>query len=380
MKQAAFEQQHASVWERYDALCELVNNNKAGKREMSAKQAYQLPKLYRQICQHYALAKERQYSSYLVGALHERVLDGHQTLYKTKQALVWRMVMFLWVTFPLQLRKHWRFFWLATALFYVPAIIMGVACYYDNEILYTVMSENQVSEMEYMYDPNNRMVGRAADRASDTDMMMLGHYIQNNISIDFKTYAMGILAGLGTVFILLFNGLVIGGVSGHLTQLGFTETFWPFVAGHGSFELTAIAISGAAGLRLAQPLYSPGPYQRMDAFRLAGKDSIQLLIGAGFMTFVAAFIEAFWSSSTVIPNMVKYIVGITLWVVVILYLTFAGRGYELERDESLYQTAIDEHDDTAMPPLHLLHQQQANAAYANDAAAPTSAQSAAVEK
>lgn len=346
MKQAAFESQYLPVWERYDEICHALHDKKS---ELTPKQAYQLPRLYRQICQHYAVAKQRRYSASLVDQLHERVLDGHQTLYKTKPAMLWRMLMFLWVTFPLQLRKHSRFFWLATALFYVPAVAMGVACYLDDEIIYTVMSESQVSDIEYMYDPKNEHIGRGADRQADTDVMMLGHYIQNNISIDFRTYAMGIIAGLGTVFILLFNGLVIGGVSGHLTQLGFTETFWPFVSGHGSFELTAIAISGAAGLRLAQPLYSPGQYRRIDAFRIAGKDSIQLVMGAGFMTFVAAFIEAFWSSSSVIPNMVKYIVGVLLWLFVIYYLTFAGRGYELEADDSLYETALEQEENAALP-------------------------------
>lgn len=349
MKQAAFEAQNASLWETYDRLCLSVNDKKT---ETSAKEAYQFPRLYRQICQHYAVAKERSYSASLIDQLHQRVLDGHQSLYKTKPALLWRMLMFLWVTFPLQLRRHWRFFWLATALFYVPAILMGLACYFDDEIIYTVMSESQVSNMEYMYDPDNEQIGRSADRQSDTDVMMLGHYIQNNISIDFRTYAMGILAGLGTVFILLFNGLVIGGVAGHLTQLGFTETFWPFVAGHGSFELTAIAVSGAAGLRLAQPLYSPGQYRRMDAFRIAGKDSIQLILGAGFMTFVAAFIEAFWSSSSIIPNMVKYVVGALLWLFVIWYLAFAGRGYELDSDDSLHETALIDHEENQdVPPV-----------------------------
>ena len=124
---------------------------------------------------------------------------------------------------------------------------------------------------------------------------------------------------------LLYNGLVIGGVAGHLTGIGFAETFWSFVAGHSSFELTAAVISGAAGLRLAQSLFMPANYRRIDAFKIAGKQSIELLIGAASMTFIAAFIEAFWSSSSVIPNTIKYVVAAILWMMVISYLLFAGR-------------------------------------------------------
>ncbi|MDO4251474.1 MAG: stage II sporulation protein M, partial [Moraxella sp.] len=179
--------------------------------------------------------------------------------------------------------------------------------------------------MEAMYDPSNRHIGRDASRASDTDLMMFGHYVNNNIGIDFKIYAMGIFFGIGTAFVTLYNGVVIGAVAGHLTGLGFGETFWSFVVGHGSFELTAIVISAAAGLRLATPLIAPAPFGRKDAFLVAGKQSIQLLLGAALMTFVAAFIEAFWSSSTLIPNAIKYGVAALLWLFVGWYLLFCGK-------------------------------------------------------
>lgn len=320
---------HTQVWQDFDDTLHSMSDKKSRKNSSASlsKQRYAFPALYRQVCHHYALAKARNYSPKLIESLHSRVLDGHQLLYENKTAYLWRIVAFLWVEFPSLLRHYKAFFWLAMLLFYLPAIAMGLACYFDDELIYSVMSEGQVADMEYMYDPSNEHIGRSEERASSSDVMMLGHYIWNNISIDFRVFAFGILAGIGTLAITLFNGVVIGAVAGHLTRLGFIDTFWPFVVGHGSFELTAIGVAGAAGLRLAQPLYAPGNYKRMDAFKLAGRDSIKLLLGAAFMTFVAAFIEAFWSSSSSIPNLVKYAVAALLWLVVIAYLTFAGRGY-----------------------------------------------------
>lgn len=341
IKQHAFEQACDSQWQAFDRLYDILTQSQS-KQVASVKEQYQFPVLYRRICQHYAIAKQRHYSPSLIDQLHQRVLLGHGLLYQNKTAYLWRLLMFVWVSFPLQLRRHWRFFWIAMVLFYLPAVALGLACYFDNEMIYSVMSEGAVAQMEYMYDPSNEMIGRSAQRQSDSDLMMLGYYINNNISIDFQIYAMGILAGLGTVVMLVYNGVIIGAVSGHLTQLGFSETFWSFVCGHGSFELMAAVIAGMAGLRLAQPLYAPGQYKRMDAFKLAGRESIQLLLGAAFMTFIAAFIEAFWSSSSVIPNGVKYTVAAVLWTLVIAYLLFAGRGYALV-EANLIDDELEQH-------------------------------------
>ena len=291
----------------------------------SSHSGYEFVRLYRQICQHYALAQQRHYSPQLVSYLQELVVTGHQQLYQRDSHLWSRIYRFFTYTFPVRLRTHAGLFWLSLACFLLPAILMGWASFEQSDMLFSIMPAEQVAQMEEMYNPANDMVGRDSTRRSDTDIAMFGFYIYNNIGIDFRIYGMGIFAGIGTLLSLLYNGLVIGGVAGHLSGIGFGESFWPFVAGHGSFELTAAVISGAAGLRLAQSLFMPGNYRRIEAFKIAGKQSIELLVGAASMTFIAAFIEAFWSSSTLIPDAVKYMVAAVLWAFVIAYLCLAGR-------------------------------------------------------
>jgi uncharacterized membrane protein SpoIIM required for sporulation len=327
MKQYAFEQKNAELWSKYEALTKDLNSRK---RKLTNLQRYELPSLYRRICQHYAIAQQRHYSLHLINKLHQHVLAGHQLLYEHKVSWLWRVLSFIWITFPSRVRHHWKLFWLSTALFYIPAFSLGLACYVDTEMIYQIMPDSAVAGMEYMYDPSNEKIGRNADRQSDTDFMMFGYYIFNNISIGFRAYALGILAGIGTIFNLVYNGLAIGAVAGHLTQLGFNQTFWPFVSGHSSFELTALCICGAAGLCLARPIIAPGRRKRLDAFKLAGFESIQLVMGAALMLVIAAFIEAFWSSSSLIPIPVKYFVAMVFWLIVILYLWRAGRGLKSE--------------------------------------------------
>ncbi|MDO4426643.1 MAG: stage II sporulation protein M [Moraxella sp.] len=325
VKQAAFVARYEPLWQAFDELCQ-ENAMTGGQRFLSKKthQGYPLVVLYRQICEHYALARQRNYSPKLTEALHERVLLGHRLIYQSKKSDRRQFLAFVLQEFPQAVRDHARLFWLCTLVFYVPCVLMGVACYLNDELIYAVMPSGEVASMESMYDPSADRIGR--ERTSATDLMMFGHYVKNNVGIDFQVYASGLFFGIGTLFVTLYNGVVIGAVAGHLTGFGSGGTFWSFVAGHGSFELTGLVIAAMAGLKLAVPLIAPAPYGRRAAFLVAGRESIRLLLGAALMTFIAAFIEAFWSSQTYIPNAVKYAVAAGLWALVAWYLLFCGRG------------------------------------------------------
>lgn len=322
MKQQQFIEQQRPLWEQFRQLLEQLeqprNKNKIADPSL-------LPALYRRLCADYALAHHRRYSTPLVDELHALVQRGHRLLYQRKSLWLWRAMLFFWEGFPNALRRHSRAFWLAAAMLYLPALVMGITCYEDGDFIYSVYDSQEVASYEYMYDPANETIGRQEERASDSNIAMFGYYIEHNISIGFRAFAGGMFVGIGTVVAMLFNGVAIGSVAGHVSQLGFTGTFWPFVAGHSAFELTAICISGAAGLLLAYALVAPGRRTRSEALQLAAREAVTLMIGATLFLVAAAFIEAFWSSSRAIEPSVKYIVSALLWSVVILYLGFAGR-------------------------------------------------------
>ena len=240
MKQEAFEDRYQSIWDQLDEQLsdlEKFRLRRASKDELPTN----LPQLYRQVCNHYALARARRYSPLLVEQLHRLVLRGHQQLYTRRGGWFWRFLSFVAVEFPRSLRRNLSYFWVALALFLVPGLLLGSLCMLDDNLIYSVMSDAEVAKMEEMYRPDNNRPGRTIERSADSDFAMFGFYIFNNIGIGFRTFAMGILAGVGTVFTLFYNGLVIGGVAGYLSSLGYYETFWPFVSGHSALELTAIA-------------------------------------------------------------------------------------------------------------------------------------------
>jgi len=319
MKQQLFEERYSSKWLEYETILKDLKSADKSKPLLHN----DFPGRYRQICNYYALAKSRRYSPQLVQRLHDLVMESHQYFYRANTIYSWQFIRFFLVDFPQAMRKQARLFWLSTALMVLPGILLGSLCYQDENFIYTVAPANMVVEMETMYDPKNKIIGRA--RESSTNFMMFGFYIYNNVGIGFRTFAGGLLLGLGAILSLVFNGVFIGAVAGHLTQAGFTSTFWPFVSGHSAFELTAICITGAAGLRLAVGIFAPGQFRRGEALKIAGREAIPLALGAASMLFVAAIIEAFWSSNASIPVSVKYGVAAVFWSIVVSYFTFLGR-------------------------------------------------------
>ncbi|MEW5249145.1 stage II sporulation protein M [Microbulbifer discodermiae] len=313
MKQRDFEHRHGATWETLEEWLRLGKGPEPD-----------LPALYRGLCQQLAMAKERNYTSQLVDRLDRLVLAAHHRLYRqqTLRRNIW--AWYLLAGFPRAVRAQINYVWLAALLFLLPSLVMGVGSYVSDTLIYTVMSPAQVMGTEAMYDPANRVLGR--ERGSDSDLLMFGFYIQNNIGIAFRTFAGGILLGLGSIFFLVFNGIYLGAVFGHLSRIGFGVTLYPFVIGHGAFELTAIVFAGAAGLRLGQSLIDPGAQSRLDALRSASVEAMQIVYGTFLMLVAAAFLEAYWSSSTSIATAIKLGVGGFLWLLVLGYFMFAGHG------------------------------------------------------
>lgn len=320
MKQSLFESRHQPQWQAFAQYLQQLEQGKVKASDMA-----DFPHQYRRLCQHLALAQERGYSSYLVDPLQQLALRGHQQLYRHRSQLTANVLGFVLAGFPRLVREQWRFVLIASLLFFGSLIGIALLVYLFPDLIYSIVSPQQVAEMQGMYDPDASRLGRTAERASSEDWMMFGYYVMHNIGIAFQTFAAGLLFGLGSVFFLIFNGLVIGAVSGHLTEIGSGQTFWSFVIGHGAFELTAIALAGAAGLQLGLALIAPGQLTRGESLRLAARKSVQMLCGVMIFLLIAAFIEAYWSSATLIAPWIKYLVGAALWLLVAAYLSLAGR-------------------------------------------------------
>lgn len=330
MKQEQFVARHQAEWNAFEHWLETRGSRRPPSARAAAGmlQDQEIPTRYRRLCQQLALARRRGYSPVVTGRLQPLVQRGHNLLYRTRAPRWNRAAEFLLADFPRLVRSEAACMWAALALFVVPLVSLFVLLQYQPELIHMVMDPMQVAQMERMYDPSDER--HKLGRDSGSDWKMFGYYIMNNISIGLRTFASGLLFGIGTIFVLIFNGVAIGSTFGHLQQIGYGDPLWRFVAGHAPFELTAIIIAGGAGLRLGFNLIAPGQRRRVDALVDAGTKGAKLCLGVAAMLLVAAFIEAFWSSNGQMPGWVKFGVSGVLWTLVLAWLWRGGRAKDAD--------------------------------------------------
>jgi uncharacterized membrane protein SpoIIM required for sporulation len=317
-----FEQLYERDWDELQKLLAQLRGEQYTRHRVRI-QGEALASLYRRVCEQLALARSRFYPAYLVERLEQLTSDAHQLIYQHSELGIWRLFRLFACDFPRAVRKHSAFIWIATALFAIPAVALGLLVYFRPELVLSVVDANTVSGYEQMYSSAAQQIGRPGGAGSD--WQMFGFYIRNNVGIAFQCFAAGLFAGVGSIFFITLNGAMGGAVAGYLTERGLASTFFSFVVTHSAFELTAIVLSGAAGLRLGYSVLAPGRQSRSQALVSAARESVVIVYGVIAMLLIAAGIEAFWSPAAWIPLPMRYGVAAVCWIAVISYLTLQGR-------------------------------------------------------
>lgn len=327
MRQEDFVARYEPEWRRLEMWLELrggVRPRKGG--DLPEFDDLDFAERYRRLCQQLAIAQRRGYSPLVLERLEQLMQRGHHVLYRPPTPRWRRLIEFFAAGFPRLVRRHRAYMTVATLLFFGPLLTMIALLQWRPELVHSLFSAQELAQFQSMYDPSDER--HALGRESGTNLQMFGFYVFNNVGIAFQTFAAGLLGCIGAIYILAFNGVVIGGVAGHLTAIGYGDPFWRFVSGHSGPELTAIVLAGGAGLRIGWALIAPGRLTRGRALAEAGRDGGQIALGAFAMLVLAAFVEAYWSSIGWMPTWVKFSFGATLWLAILYWLWRGGRGGE----------------------------------------------------
>ena len=322
--EAAFVERRQRDWSDLEKL--VWKGTREGLRRLAMEDVARISPLYRDLCSDLARAQAARYSAPLVEYLQGLTATSHTMLYgpfaRAKRA---RASLVAWLgAFPRTLRaRKWPVL-LAAALFFVPFACGLAAALHDPSFAFRIVPEAMLRPLTEAYAK-----GFADGRDTGEGALMAGFYVNNNVGIALRCFALGIFGGLGSAFYLVHNGLSIGAVLGYVASQGAGGNILTFIVGHGSLELGAIVIAGGAGLMLGWSVVSPGPLTRAISLQRAARDAVVLVCGAAVMLLMAAGIEAFWSGSS-LPAIVKQVVGVTLFVLVWAYIVLGGRGARAE--------------------------------------------------
>jgi uncharacterized membrane protein SpoIIM required for sporulation/uncharacterized RDD family membrane protein YckC len=277
---------------------ELVDKaSRFGLPSLSEREIDEFTSLYREITSDLARAKTYGASLRLSFHLERLVGEAHNLFYRSARRDL-RAVTWVRHGFPLLFRRHAAPVAIAAALLFVPAAVTYVGVRADPEAARALVPPQMVTRAE---EARARL--EAGEPYVDVPQVQMSVFssaiMTNNVQVAFFAAAGGILAGVGTVLILVLNGVSIGSVLGLYQAHGAGSLIWTFVLPHGVMELTAIVVSGAAGLILGRAVLAPGRRTRGRALREDGREGLALVAGAAFLLVVAGLIEGFVSPARV---------------------------------------------------------------------------------
>jgi uncharacterized membrane protein SpoIIM required for sporulation len=300
-------------WERLERLIRALEHG--NKKAQPPFDPLELARLYREATSDLArlqsFREETSPPEDLEIYLNQLVGRAYSRIYRTPPPSWSSLWKYLRSTFPESFLKTAPWTLTAFGIFLLGGLYGFVVTLTDNAFIPLIVPPHliqQVEEGKVWFD------SILAVRPLASSMIMT-----NNISVCFLSFALGMTFGLGTVYIMALNGLMLGALAALCHLHGLDGPFWSFVLPHGVIELTAIFISGGAGLLLGTALLLPGDLPRKDALMERGRQAGRLIIGCVPLLIVAGIIEGFFSPAPLSAGL-KFLMAGGLFFLLLAYL------------------------------------------------------------
>lgn len=318
MSSDRFITERKNAWQRLEDL--LVLLDRSSLRRLSKEEVQELGRIYRRTASDLAIARAESRDPRLVNYLNSLVIRAHGRIYRADAQGARRLRNFFASEFPRTFRRTWRYTAFAFTFFLVFGLIGFFGTRRDPEF-----SEIAGVPPIMRYAINERV--HWWEDLNDANQVGSSGIMTNNIRVTFYAFAFGAILGLGTLYIMAFNGINFGAVMALVHHAGYLNELLSFVVGHGVIELSCIFIAGGAGLLIGSAILAPRDLSRADALKARGIDAIKLIMGCVPLLVVAGTIEGFISPTPISPN-IKLSIGALTGIALYSYLLFAGREVE----------------------------------------------------
>lgn len=305
-------------------MLELVES--ATLRGLSREEVREFGQLYRRAASDLAVARAESRDPKLVNYLNSLVIRAHGKIYRAENQGFGLVKQYFVHDFPNSFRNTWRFTAVSFLTFMLFSVFAFVATWQDMgfaEIAGT-------ARVRYAVETNFRWW----ESINEQNQVESAEILTNNIMVTFNAFAYGAFLGVGTLYILAYNGLHIGSILAicYKVDPNFGIALTNFMVAHGVVELSCIFICGGAGMLIGYSILVPGDLSRLDALKKNGLQAVRLVVGCALLLVLAGIIEGFISPLPIHPAF-KYTVGITTGAAMFSYLLFVGRntGQNTER-------------------------------------------------
>jgi uncharacterized membrane protein SpoIIM required for sporulation len=311
-----FINERKSAWQRLEELLKLLDGMTL--RRLHREEVRELGRIYRRTASDLAIARAESRDPRLINYLNSLVIRAHGRIYRADAQGYGRIRTFFTRDFPLAFRRTWRYTLTSFGVFMLFGLIAFFGTRHDPDFsefagIPSSFREVVINQRTHWWEDLNK-----ANQVGSSQIFT------NNIRVTFYAFALGALLGVGTLYVLAFNGAMVGAILALTYRAGFGNDLATFMVGHGVIELSCIFISGGAGLLIGTAVLMPGDLSRGDALKSRGMEAVRLIIGCVPLLIVAGIIEGFISPQPISP-IIKISIGALTGVALYSYLLLAGR-------------------------------------------------------
>jgi uncharacterized membrane protein SpoIIM required for sporulation len=317
--------------QRWEELTRLLDRaDRCGFDSLTVEEVKRLGQLYRHVTIDLSRARTEGGDLELVQFLNLLAARAHGCVYRSRRLDIRSLPIFITTGFPRLVRHHARPILASAAVFLMAALASFLAVARQPDLAYSLFDEHVVEfENLRLESQEGEYKGNFTFDVSASPLVAV-LIIGNNIKVAVMAFAFGALLCLPGLLMLVYNGRMLGTLSGLVWNHGFFVDFYGLILTHGVVELTAICISGGAGLMLGWALIAPGRLPRRDALRQAAGEAFGLLAGSALLLVVAGLIEAYITPH--FPAAVRWSVATLTAFFLVGYFGFAGRTWRDSED------------------------------------------------
>lgn len=285
MNLKTFIKQYRANWKELEQQTRVFNKSRS---KLSTQNIEKFDRLYQKAAQNLSYSQTYFPNEEVTGYLNQLVTKAHNVLYQTEHSS-WKQVRYFFSTkFIGLLLEQWKAVLIAMLLFSLGGLASFLVVANDPMQLHAILPADMAQGIMAPGDLEANANAGAIDGS-----LMSAQLMTNNIQVAILAFAGGLTFGLLTVYLLIYNGIIVGALAGLFWHSGSSYIFWAYIVPHGMIELLAIFIAGGAGLLMGYKLFVPGNLSRIYQLKRHSLRSVQLLLGTIPLFIIAGIIEGF---------------------------------------------------------------------------------------
>ncbi len=317
MREAAFVKQKTRKWDSFEKMLSTGNQHDP---DMMADLFVQLTDDLAYSKTHYPNSNTTQYLNNLTSKVHQHI-------YRNKKEDKSRFVTFWKYELPCLMFEKRKQLLYAFLLFVIPVVIGALSSAHDNTFVRLILGDQYINMTLSNIEKGDPMAVYKSTKGVD----MFYAITFNNVRVSFLAFAMGILLSVGTAILLFYNGVMLGAFQYFFYQKGLFFTSFLTIWVHGTLEISAIIIAGAAGLVMGNSILFPGTFTRAESFKRGAKIGVKMAIGLVPVFIMAGFLESFITRLTGLHWIVKLgIIAVSASFIVYYFVIYP---YNLHRND-----------------------------------------------